>query len=107
MAMSLAQLFDVFAARAAEILRGHYGMDPAPLLRVRPAALTIEGLVLGPADGGPVWHLAQVTRGQLEARGPEAAATAFVRDYVAAVDRARRDRPGAAPPGPRRASPER
>lgn len=90
MAKSSEQLFDVFAARVAEILRERYGMDPEPLLCVSREQLTIEGLVRGTPDGGPEWHRVRTTPEQLEWSGPDAIAEAFVREYISAFEAARR-----------------
>lgn len=83
MAKTADQLFDVFAARVAEILRERYGMDPEPLLRTRRESFTIEGLIRRP-DGGTDWHGAQATPEQLQWNGPDATAEAFVSQYIAA-----------------------
>jgi hypothetical protein len=78
------ELFDVFAARVAEVLRDRFGMDPGPLLRARRDEFTIEGLVSRTRDGAAVWHRVQVTPEQLEWNGPYAMAEAFVQEYTAA-----------------------
>jgi hypothetical protein len=78
------ELFIVFAARAAEILRERFGMDPESLLRVRADRLTIEGLVQRAPDGASIWHQVRVTPEQLEWSGPNAMAEAFVQEYITA-----------------------
>jgi len=90
MALTSEQLFMMFAARVAEILRERFGMDPAVVLRVRREEATVQGLVRGCLDGGPEWLTLQASREQLEWNGPDATADAFVRDYTAAVAAARR-----------------
>ena len=88
MAKTVHELFDVFGARVAEILRERFGMDPEPLLRARRDQLTMEGLVSRAPDGALEWHRLQVTREQLEWNGPDATAEAFVRRYRAAFSAA-------------------
>lgn len=88
MAKSSVQLFDVFAARVAEILRERYRLEPEALLRVRRQQFAIEGLVRT-ATGGQRWHLGGVTAEQLEWQGPNAMAEAFVREYAAALAESR------------------
>lgn len=84
MAKSSEQLFDVFAARVAEILRERYGMEPQALLRVRREQFTIEGLIRWAPGGATAWHGERVTPEQLEWKGPDANAEAFAREYIAA-----------------------
>jgi hypothetical protein len=78
------ELFDIFAARVAEILRARFGMDPEPLLVARRDQFTMEGLVSRGRDGRPVWHRVQLSREQLEWKGPNAMAEAFVHEFIAA-----------------------
>ena len=82
MAKTTQELFDIFAARVAEILRDRFGMDPEPLLVARRSQFTIEGLVSRARDGAPAWHRVQLTREQLEWKGPNAMAEAFVHEYM-------------------------
>ena len=84
MAKNSLELFDIFAARVAEILRHRFGMDPEPLLVARRDQFTIEGLVSRAPNGAPVWHRVHLTREQLEWKGPNAMAEAFVQEYIAA-----------------------
>ena len=87
MAKTSQELFTDFAARAAEILRERFGMDPEALLRVRADRFTIEGLVQRAPDGAAIWHEVRVTPEQLEWSGPNAMAEAFVTEYVTAFRR--------------------
>jgi hypothetical protein len=89
MAKTAEELFDTFAARVAEILRERFGMDPGPLLRSRPEAFTIEGLIRR-SDAAPEWHGVQVAPEQLQWNGPNATAEAFVAGYIAAFRAAER-----------------
>lgn len=83
MAQTNDELFDTFAARVAEILRERYGMDPEALLRARREAFTVEGRIRRP-DGRSEWHRAEATPEQLQWKGPNAMAEAFVEEYIAA-----------------------
>ena len=87
MAHTNEELFDTFAARVAEILRERMGMDPEALLRTRRESFTIEGLIRRPG-GDSGWHRAHATPEQLQWKGPNAMAEAFVEEYVAAFRRA-------------------
>jgi len=95
MAKSADQLFVVFAARVAEILRQRYGMDAASLLRVRQDRFTLEGLTRRAQDGPPEWYLMRAAPERLEWEGPDATAEVFVREYITAFEAAshRRSRP--------------
>jgi hypothetical protein len=84
------ELFDIFAARVAEILRARFGMDPEPLLVARRDQFTMEGLLSRAPGGAPVWHRVKLTREQLEWKGPNAMAEAFVHEYIAAYGAAER-----------------
>jgi hypothetical protein len=86
MAMSTAQLFDVCAARAAEILRERFGMNPEALLRVNHHRFTIEGLVRAGQGTGPEWYSFTARAEQLDWSGPDVVAAAFVRDYLSLRD---------------------
>lgn len=88
MAKSSEQLFTVFAARAAELLREQFGMEPESRLRVSREQYVVEGLLRRARDGEREWYRVQVTPEQLEWDGPEAAAQAFVRGYAAACEAA-------------------
>ena len=90
MAKTTRELFDIFATRVAEILRDRFGMDPEPLLVARRGQFTMEGLVSRAPDGAPVWHRVELTREQLEWKGPNAMAEAFVQEYIAAFRAAER-----------------
>jgi len=90
MAKTTEQLFTLFAARVAEILRERFGIEPEVALRVSRDAGTVQGLVRSCQDGGPEWLTLHASREQLEWNGPEATAQAFVRDYTAAVEAAKR-----------------
>jgi hypothetical protein len=83
-AKSRQELFDIFAIRVAEILRDRFGMDPAPLLVARREQFTMEGLVSRAPRGAPIWHRVHLTPEQLEWKGPNAMAEAFVQEYIAA-----------------------
>ena len=83
MAKTNDELFDTFAARVAEILRERFGMDPEALLRTRRESFTVEGLIRRP-DGGSEWHRAQASPEQLQWKGPNAMAEAFIEQYIAA-----------------------
>lgn len=85
MAKTAGQLFEVFAARVAEILRERHQLDAGPLLRVRRDDFTLEGLTQGMPHGSPAWFRMQATPEQLEWEGPDAMAEVFVREYVAAL----------------------
>lgn len=87
MAKTCRELFPVFSARVAELLRERYELDPESLVRTNPDEFTIEGLVRG-GDGERVWHTLTVTSEQLEWIGPERLAQSFVRDYLVAMDAA-------------------
>lgn len=87
MAKTCQELFLVFAARVAELLRERFELDPESLVRTNPADLTIEGLVRA-GDGERAWHTLTVTSEQLEWIGPERLAQSFVRDYIVAMDAA-------------------
>ena len=97
MAKSADQLFGMFAARVAEILRERYRMDAASLLRVRQDLFTLEGLTRRAQDGTPEWHLMRPTPERLEWEGPNATAEAFVREYIKAFEAANQQR--SSPPG--------
>lgn len=84
MARSAEQLFEVFAARVAEILHERWRMDAASVLRVRREDRTLEGMIRRVQDGPPEWYAMRPTAEQLEWDGPEATAQAFVREYMAA-----------------------
>jgi len=85
MAMTTEQLFIVFATRVAEILRERLGVDPDVTLRVRREESAVQALVRATQDGGPEWLTLRASREQLEWKGPDATAEAFVREYAAAV----------------------
>jgi hypothetical protein len=82
MALDVEQLFSVFAARVAEMLRDRHGLDPAPLLRIRDGGRTIEALVRSAHEGGPEWYEFSPTPEQLGWSGPESMATSFVSEYL-------------------------
>jgi hypothetical protein len=82
MALGVEQLFSVFAARVAEMLRDRHGLDPASLLRVNEQERTLEGLVRSVHEGGPEWYEFTPTSEQLGWSGPESMATAFVAEYL-------------------------
>jgi hypothetical protein len=83
MAKTANELFDMFAARVAEILRERHGLDPEPLLRTTRESFTVEGLIRR-SDGSSEWHGVQATPEQLEWNGPNATAEAFVEEYMTA-----------------------
>lgn len=92
MAKSPEQLFDVFAARVAELLRERWRMDAASVLRVRRDAFTLDGMIRRVQDGPPEWYSMRPTEEQLDWDGPDATAQAFVREYMAAFEGARPQR---------------
>lgn len=81
MARSSDQLFATFAARVAELLRERLGMDPVPLLHVRPRELIIEGRLRETQEGGAEWLPFRASPERLEWDGPERLAQGFVTEY--------------------------